>query len=437
MKFGLTALVIVSMALAQTPPPPGGSTSASYNATYKLDGGAASQSNQTYIATATDTSGVWVTDSGVLTLINPTIKTSGNTSSQDNSSFYGQNAALLATSAGVANLTSGSITTTGSGANGAFATGAGSSLNLTGVTINATGDGAHAVMATQGASVSLAGVTLSTAGASASAIATDQGGGTINVAGGNVTTSGMNSAGIYSTGAISVAGTTFKSTGAEAAVIEGANSITLAGVSLTSTFQKWGVMIYQSMSGDASGTHGVFTMAGGSLITKIRKAFSELQKLGWVEATATRFFGAQATGCSPITTAAKAGVAEITPQKPHTIAKSLAIGNPADGIYAVRGILESGGAGEDVTDEEIVEGMRLLAETQGIFTETAGGVTVAVARKLIRQGRLDPRESIVLAITGNGLKTLSALDGKFEESAAIRPKLAEFEERYAGVTTQT
>ena len=265
MKFGLTALVIVSIALAQTPPPPGGGTSATYNATYKLDGGAASQSNQTYVATATDTSGVWVADSGVLTLINPTIKTSGNTSSQDNSSFYGQNAALLATSAGVANVTSGSITTTGSGANGAFATGAGSSVNLTGVTINATCDGAHAVMATQGASVSLAGVTLSTAGASASAIATDQGGGTINVAGSNVTTSGMNSAGIYSTGAISVAGTTFKSTGAEAAVIEGANSITLAGVSLTSTFQKWGVMIYQSMSGDASGTRGVFTMAGGSL----------------------------------------------------------------------------------------------------------------------------------------------------------------------------
>ncbi|MGO9269484.1 MAG: threonine synthase [Terriglobia bacterium] len=180
----------------------------------------------------------------------------------------------------------------------------------------------------------------------------------------------------------------------------------------------------------------VVPMAGGSLITKIRKAFSELQKLGWVEAAATKFFGAQATGCSPITTAAKAGAAEITPQKPHTIAKSLAIGNPADGIYAVRGILESGGAGEDVTDDEIVEGMRLLAETQGIFTETAGGVTVAVARKLIRQGRLDPRESIVLAITGNGLKTLSALDGKFEESAAIRPRLADFEERYAGDRVQ-
>ncbi|HMD99265.1 MAG TPA: threonine synthase [Terriglobia bacterium] len=180
----------------------------------------------------------------------------------------------------------------------------------------------------------------------------------------------------------------------------------------------------------------VVPMAGGSLITKIRKAFSEVQKLGWVEAAATKFFGAQATGCSPITMAAKAGVAEITPQKPHTIAKSLAIGNPADGIYAVRGILESGGAGEDVTDEEIVEGIRLLAETEGIFTETAGGVTVAVARKLIGQGRIDPRESIVLAITGNGLKTLSALDGKFEESVAIRPKLADFEERYVGDRVQ-
>jgi len=180
----------------------------------------------------------------------------------------------------------------------------------------------------------------------------------------------------------------------------------------------------------------VVPMAGGSLITKIRKAFGELQKLGWVEAAATKFFGAQATGCSPITTAVKAGVAEITPQKPHTIAKSLAIGNPADGIYAVRGILESGGAGEDVTDEEIIQGIRLLAETQGIFTETAGGVTVAVARKLIRQGRLDPRESIVLVITGNGLKTLSALDGKFEESVPIRPKLADFEDRYVGEREQ-
>ena len=174
----------------------------------------------------------------------------------------------------------------------------------------------------------------------------------------------------------------------------------------------------------------VVPMAGGSLITKVYKAFDELKKLGWVEPTTTKFFGAQATGCSPITTAAKKGTPEIDPQKPHTIAKSLAIGNPADGYYAVKTILGSGGAGEDVSDEEIVEGIRLLAETEGVFTETAGGVTVGVARKLIAQGRLNPDESIVLAITGNGLKTAGVLTGKLAESPVIRPKLVDFEEGF-------
>jgi len=174
----------------------------------------------------------------------------------------------------------------------------------------------------------------------------------------------------------------------------------------------------------------VVPMAGGSLITKIQKAFHELKTLGWVEPAATKFFGAQATGCSPITTAAKKGTTEITPQKPNTIAKSLAIGNPADGFYAVKTILGSGGAGEDVSDEEIIAGIRLLAESEGIFTETAGGVTVSVARKLIAQGRLSPDESIVLAITGNGLKTVAALNGRFGGGQVIRPKLADFEEHF-------
>jgi threonine synthase len=177
----------------------------------------------------------------------------------------------------------------------------------------------------------------------------------------------------------------------------------------------------------------VIPMAGGSLITKVQKAFEELKQLGWVEPTPTRFFGAQATGCSPITTAAKRGAPEIEPQKPHTIAKSLAIGNPADGYHAVKVILASGGAGEDVSDQEIVEGIRLLAETEGIFTETAGGVTVAVARKLAREGRLRADESTVLAITGNGLKTIGAVSGHAEESVVIRPKLADFEEQYLPV----
>jgi len=177
----------------------------------------------------------------------------------------------------------------------------------------------------------------------------------------------------------------------------------------------------------------VIPMAGGSLITKVQKAFDELKQLGWVEPRPTRFFGAQATGCSPITTAVKRGSPEIEPQKPHTIAKSLAIGNPADGYHAVKAILASGGAGEDVSDEEIVEGIRLLAETEGLFTETAGGVTVAVARKLARAGSLRADESTVLAITGNGLKTIGAVSGAAQESAVIRPKLAEFEEHYLSV----
>ena len=267
------AVVGISMAWAQTSPPTGGggtgggttTTSVTYYATYKLDGGAASTSGQTYNATAADTSAVWVTNSGALTLTNPTIATSGNTSSTDNSSFYGLNAALLATAAGSVTVNGGTITTTGLSGNGAFSTGTGSSVALTGVTINACADGGHAVMATAGAAMTLTNCTLNTTGGSSSAVATDRGGGTVNVTGGAVTAAGGNSAGLYSTGALTATNTTFKVTGAEMAVIEGANSINLNNASLTSTFTKWGVMIYQSMSGDASGTQGVFTMTGGSL----------------------------------------------------------------------------------------------------------------------------------------------------------------------------
>jgi threonine synthase len=171
----------------------------------------------------------------------------------------------------------------------------------------------------------------------------------------------------------------------------------------------------------------VVPMAGGSLITKIKKAFDELIALGLVEAKAVKFFGAQATGCSPISTAVKAGQAEIEPQKPATIARSLAIGNPADGHYAIRAITKSGGWSEDVSDPEVVESIRLLAEAEGVFTETAGGVTVGCARKLYRDARISPDETTVLCITGNGLKTTDALAGEFTAETAIAPKLAEFE----------
>src|ERR1041385_1775110 len=172
----------------------------------------------------------------------------------------------------------------------------------------------------------------------------------------------------------------------------------------------------------------VVPMAGGSLITKIYKACKELISLGFVDEKQVKFFGAQAPGCRPISVAVKARRNEIEPQKPQTIARSLAIGNPADGFYAAKTILGTGGWAEDASDPEIVDGMALLAETEGIFTETAGGVTVAAAKKLFTQGRIRPDETTVLCITGNGLKTTDALAGRFEAVEPIAPKLAAFEQ---------
>jgi threonine synthase len=173
-------------------------------------------------------------------------------------------------------------------------------------------------------------------------------------------------------------------------------------------------------------------MAGGSLIVKIKKAFDELIDLGLVEPKPVKFFGAQATGCSPISTAVKLGNTEIDPQKPSTIARSLAIGNPADGYYAIKTITKSGGWSEDVSDPEIVKSIQLLAETEGIFTETAGGVTLGCARKLYKSDRILPDETTVLCITGNGLKTTDVLTGEYEAEQPIRPKLAEFEKLLDG-----
>ncbi len=171
----------------------------------------------------------------------------------------------------------------------------------------------------------------------------------------------------------------------------------------------------------------VCPMAGGSLIVKIKKAFQELVSLGLVEDKPVRFFGAQATGCSPISVAVKTGADRIEPQRPNTIARSLAIGNPADGVYAARAILASGGWAEDVSDLEVVSGIRELAETEGIFTETAGGVTTAVTARLYAHGRIQPDELTVTCITGNGLKTTDAVADCFEKRAAVRPRLSDFE----------
>lgn len=174
--------------------------------------------------------------------------------------------------------------------------------------------------------------------------------------------------------------------------------------------------------------HIIVPMAGGSLITKVWKAFQEFHKIGLLDKVDAKVYGAQATGCAPITTAVKEGSELIRPVKPKTIAKSLAIGNPADGYYSAKVIRESNGWGEDVSDEEIIDAMKLLAETEGIFAETAGGVTLGVTKKLIEQGRIPRDESIVVSVTGNGLKTQEALQDKIGAPRIINARLSDFDE---------
>ena len=171
----------------------------------------------------------------------------------------------------------------------------------------------------------------------------------------------------------------------------------------------------------------VIPVASGSQLTKVDKAFQELIKLGLVEDTPYKIFGAQATGCNPVATAFKAGVDAIRPVKPDTIAKSLAIGNPADGIYVLDAARRTGGAVEEVTDDEIRAGIVQLARTEGIFTETAGGTTVAVTRKLVETGQLDPTLDTVIINTGHGLKTLDAISGLVGPRATIAASYDAFE----------
>jgi threonine synthase len=173
--------------------------------------------------------------------------------------------------------------------------------------------------------------------------------------------------------------------------------------------------------------HIVAPLASGSLFTKIYKGFREFVETGLVDDKAVRFSGAQAEGCSPIATAYKEKRDFIAPVKPNTIAKSIAIGNPADGIYAVDIANQTNGTIESVTDAEIIDGMKLLAETEGIFTETAGGTTIATLKKLVEAGKIDPDEVTVVYITGNGLKTQEAVQGYIGEPLTIEPKLDSFE----------
>ena len=183
--------------------------------------------------------------------------------------------------------------------------------------------------------------------------------------------------------------------------------------------------------------HVVVPCAGGSLLTKVAKAFRELTDLGLIPERRTRMYAAQAAGCGPIVTMIQKDTDVLEPVRPHTIAKSLAIGNPADGYYAYRAVKDSGGHGEHATDEEIVDGMRLLARTEGIFGETAAGVTVAATCKLIEAGRIPRDEPIVMCVTGNGLKTPDVLQDRLGSDVTIRPSLPAFDRALADLTSRT
>jgi threonine synthase len=175
----------------------------------------------------------------------------------------------------------------------------------------------------------------------------------------------------------------------------------------------------------------VVPMASGALFVKIHKGITELADLGLIDASLVKMIGAQAEGCSPISTAWAAGTTTIRPVKPNTVAKSLAIGNPADGFYALKTMEETGGAGVTATDEEIVDAIRLLAESEGIFAETAGGVTIAGLLNSLDQGLLDPDQSTVAFITGGGLKTIEAVQGKLIEPIAVEANVTSFENAFA------
>jgi threonine synthase len=171
----------------------------------------------------------------------------------------------------------------------------------------------------------------------------------------------------------------------------------------------------------------VAPMAGGSLLTKLAKGFGEFADAGLVRGEAPRLYGAQANGCAPIVHLVERGGEQIAPVVPHTIARSLAIGNPADGRFAAAAIRRTGGWAAGVSESALVDGIKLLAETTGVFAETAGGVTVAGALALAQSGRLRPHDEVVLCITGNGLKTVEALQGALPEAPIIAPRIKELE----------
>lgn len=235
-------------------------------AVYSQSGDTKSEDGQTYAASEEDQSAILVTKGGSFAATNATIDSSGEASNAEASSFYGRNAAVVATTGSSIQLSGSSITTTGLGASGAFAAGQGTTLTLTDVIIEATGRGAHGVMVTDGGNIVLEDVQITTAGANSALLETGMGGGTIRATGGSAVALGEDSPALYSTGLIETNGGTYRATGAGAAVVEGASGITLTDTRLASTVaDKWGVMMYQRVPDDTGAAQGTFTMTGGSL----------------------------------------------------------------------------------------------------------------------------------------------------------------------------
>jgi len=337
----ILALAVAACSSDGTSSTDGSATSNETVTAYYQSGGTVTRTGMAYGSSTADESGVKVVSAGTFTLSDSTVTTSGDTSSGDDSSFYGLNAGVLATTASTIKLSDSTVTTTGTGANGVFATGAGTSIALANVTIQCSGQLGHGVDATVGASLSLADVAITTAGANGAAIATDRGGGTITVTGGTMKTSGADSPGIYSTGAITVSGAALAASGSEAAVIEGENSITLTNTSLSGA-KKRGVMIYQSMSGDASGSQGTFTMTGGSLSAAVGPLFYVTNTTGvialhGVELTATSGALIDASAGNWGTSGANGGTAKLTADDVALVGSVI-----ADSISAISVSLTSG-----------------------------------------------------------------------------------------------
>lgn len=280
---------------------------------YTQSGGSATLSGKTYTTSTADESGVLVKNSGTLNLSNSIISTSGNTSNSDNSSFYGLNAAVLATSSSSITLTDCNVTSTGKGANGVFAYGSGANITVSGGSVNCSGQYAHAVMTSGGGLLKVTNLNMITTGANSGAIATDRGGGTITVTGGTVKTSGADAPGIYSTGTITVSDADIKASNSEGAVIEGLNNVILNNTTLSGSSSNYGsVLIVQSMSGDASSGTSKFTMTGGSLTSLAGPSFfitnnDAVVKLTNVSLTASNGNIAQARATSRWGTTGKNG----------------------------------------------------------------------------------------------------------------------------------